>query len=112
MLTWDDMLRRSRLVVLFVLVGTLAGADAQPMRDATRGELWYPTHCIGCHSPNAHWRDKKRATGRTNLQAEVRCWQGFSGLGWGDDDVATVALIMPSTTTIACSTGREPVKCR
>lgn len=85
------MLRRSILVVLFVLCGNLADADAQPMRDATRGELLYSTHCIACHSTQVHWRDKKLATDWISLQAEVRRWQKFSGLGWADDDVAAVA---------------------
>ena len=91
MLTGGNMLRRSILVVLFVLCGNLADADAQPMRDATRGELLYSTHCIACHSAQVHWRDKKLATDWISLQAEVRRWQGFSGLEWGDDDVAAVA---------------------
>lgn len=90
-LTGDDMLRRSILVVLFVLFGNLADAGAQPMRDATRGELLYSTHCIACHSAQVHWRDKKLVTDWISLQAEVRRWQKFSGLGWGDDDVAAVA---------------------
>lgn len=85
------MLRRSILVVLFVLFGNLADAGAQPMRDATRGELLYSTHCIACHSAQVHWRDKKLVTDWISLRAEVRRWQGFSGLGWGDDDVAAVA---------------------
>ena len=91
MLTGGNMLRRSILVVLFVLFGNLADAGAQPMRDATRGELLYSTHCIACHSAQVHWRDKKLATDWISLRAEVRRWQGFSGLGWGDDDVAAVA---------------------
>lgn len=85
------MFRRSILVVLFVLFGNLADAGAQPMRDATRGELLYSTHCIACHSAEVHWRDKKLATDWISLRAEVRRWQGFSGLGWSDDDVAEVA---------------------
>ena len=85
------MLRRSILVVLFVLFGKLADAEAQPIRDATRGELLYSTHCIACHTAQVHWRDKKLVTDWISLQAEVRRWQKFSALGWGDDDVAEVA---------------------
>lgn len=87
----NGMLRRSILVVLCVLSGNLANAAAQPMRDATRGELLYTTHCLACHSAQLHWRDKKLATDWVSLQSEVRRWQKFSGLGWGDDDVAAVA---------------------
>jgi mono/diheme cytochrome c family protein len=60
------------------------------MRDATRGELLYSTHCIACHSTQVHWRDKKLVTNWTGLRTEVGRWQKFAGLGWGDDDVAAV----------------------
>jgi len=86
-----NMLRRSILVVLSVLFGNLADADAEPIHDATRGELLYSTRSIACHSAEVHWRDKQLATDWSSLQAEVRRWQGFSGLGWGDDDVAEMA---------------------
>ena len=85
------MLLRTILAVLFVLFGHLPDADAQPMRDATRGELLYSTHCIACHNDQVYWRDKKVVTDWTSLQSEVRHWQGLSGLGWADDDVAEVA---------------------
>ena len=85
------MLRRSLLAVLFVLSGNPADAGAQPMRGASRGELLYSTHCIACHSTRVHWREKKLATDWTSLQAEVRRWQGVSGLGWSNEDIAEVA---------------------
>lgn len=88
------MLGRSLLVLLFLVSGNLAVAQAQPVRDATRGELLYATHCIACHSAEVHWRDKKLATNWTSLQAEVRRWQQVSALGWSDDDVAEVALYL------------------
>ena len=87
----DDMLGRSLLGLLFVVSGNLAVAQTQPVRDATRGELLYTTHCIACHSAQVHWRDKKLATNWTSLQAEVRRWQQASALGWSDDDVVAVA---------------------
>ncbi len=86
-----NMFRKSILIVLSVLFGNPANADAQPIRDATRGELLYSTHCIACHSAKVHWRDKQLVTDWTSLQAQVRHWEGFSGLGWGDDDVVQVA---------------------
>ncbi len=84
------MLRRSIPVALFILFGSLTNVDAQPMRDATRGELLYSTHCIACHSTQVHWRDKKLVTNWTSLRTEVGRWQKSTGLGWGDDDVAAV----------------------
>jgi len=91
MLKGNNMLQKSALAMMFILFGSLAYADAQPLRDATRGELLYSTHCIACHSAQVHWREKKLVTDQASLQAEVRRWQGFSGLGWSDDDVAEVA---------------------
>lgn len=83
------MLRRAILTVLFVF--SLSNAAAQRMRDATRGELLYSTHCIACHSAQVHWREKRRATDWASLQSEVRRWQGVSGLGWSNEDIAEVA---------------------
>ena len=85
------MLRSSVLAVLFVMFGNLPDADAEPTHDPTRGELLYTTHCIACHNTQVHWRDKKLVTDRASLRSAVRHWQGFSGLGWTDDDVAEVA---------------------
>jgi len=86
-----NMLSRSVLFVLFILFGNLAIADTQTMRDPTRGELLYSTHCIACHSAQAHWREKKIATDWTRLESQVRRWQAVSGLGWNSEDIAQVA---------------------
>lgn len=85
------MVQRLILVALFVLLGNLADAGAQPVRDATRGELLYSTHCIACHSAEVHWRDKKLAKDWKSLRAEVRRWEKLSGLAWSDGDVTAVA---------------------
>ena len=85
------MLRRSILVVLFGLFGNFAAGAEQPTRDASRGELLYTTHCIACHTTQVHWREKKLATDWRSLQSEVRRWQGASGLGWSNQDIAEVA---------------------
>jgi len=111
-LTGDDMLRKSILAVLFVLFGNLADADAPPLRDATRGELLYSTHCIACHSSEVHWRDKKLVSDRASLQAEVSRWQGLSGLGWNDDDIAEVARYLNALhSAMPRRTDRGLVKC-
>jgi hypothetical protein len=85
------MLRTSVLAMLFVFFGSLHAAHAQTIRGASRGELLYSIHCIACHDAHVHWRDKKLATDWTSLRSEVRRWQEYSGLGWGEDDVAAVA---------------------
>jgi len=88
------MLYRSIFAVLFILFVNLASAGTQPMRDITRGELLYSTHCIACHNLQVHWRDKKLTGDWMSLRAEVRHWQKLSGLGWGENDVETVALYL------------------
>ncbi len=85
------MLRRSKLVVLGVLLAALAEVHPAFAESASRGELLYSTHCIVCHNTQIHWRDKKLAKDWTTLQAEVQHWQKFTGVGWSDDDVTVVA---------------------
>ena len=83
------MFRRSMLAALFVLSGNATGAEAQ--RDASRGELLYSTHCIGCHGAQVHWRAKSLVSSWATLQAQVVRWQEVAGLKWGNEDVAEVA---------------------
>ena len=81
----------SRLLLVLLLLGYLAAADAQPTRVVSRGELLYATHCIACHSVQLHWRDKNVVTDWKTLQSEVRRWQEMAGLGWSNEDIAEVA---------------------
>ncbi len=82
---------QSILVAVFIVFGNLADANAQPVRAVARGELLYSTHCIGCHSAQAHWRDKKIVIDWTSLRSEVRRWQSNTGLAWSNQDIAEVA---------------------
>lgn len=84
------MLQRSLLVVLLVLSGNCAAADAQPLRDPTRGELLYTTHCIACHDLQVHWRDKRLVKNWRSLRTEVYRWQKTASLRWNDADIAAV----------------------
>lgn len=59
--------------------------------DQPRGELLYTTYCVGCHSTQVHWREKKLATDWTSLQFQVRRWQRNTGLGLGEDDISAIA---------------------
>ncbi len=59
--------------------------------DEPRGELLYSTYCVGCHTTQVHWREKKLATDWTSLKAQVRRWQQNSGLGLSEDDIAAIA---------------------
>jgi mono/diheme cytochrome c family protein len=80
---------RASLAVL-ALAAAPVPAQTVPGSDASRGELLYKTHCIGCHSTQVHWRDKKLADDWTSLTAQVRRWQTNTGLGWSDEEIADV----------------------
>ncbi|MEO8441278.1 MAG: hypothetical protein ABI547_02210 [Betaproteobacteria bacterium] len=85
------MHKRSIFAALLVAAGNAAGADALQARDASRGELLYSTHCVGCHGAQVHWREKKLVTDWASLQAQVNRWETVSGLKWGNEDVAEVS---------------------
>jgi len=90
------MLRRSILAVLLVVSGNIPYAYSESIRNESRGELLYATHCIACHDKEVHWRDKALVTDFASLKSEVRRWQSVVGLGWGEDDVAEVARYLNS----------------
>ncbi len=69
----------------------LAAAQTTPEVATSRGELLYSTHCIGCHTAQIHWRDKKLATDWASLKEQVRRWAINTGLTWGDDDILAVS---------------------
>lgn len=69
-------------------------APAAQAQSQSRGELLYNTHCIACHTTQAHWRDRKLATDWRTLQAEVRRWQAIGQLRWNDDDVLAVTAYL------------------
>jgi mono/diheme cytochrome c family protein len=78
-----------------VLVGVLALAAVAQAE--SRGELLYSTHCIACHTSQAHWRDKKVATDWISLKAEVQRWQATAMLQWNEEDVLEVTRYLNDT---------------
>lgn len=90
-LTGGNMLIKSIVILLLALIGNIADVDAQTMRNSTRGELLYSTHCVVCHDTQIHWRDNKTSTDWISLRAEVRRWQKLSALNWDNDDITVVA---------------------
>lgn len=56
-----------------------------------RGALLYDTHCIGCHTAQAHWRDRRLVTDWPSLRDQVRRWQDLQRLNWSEDDITRVA---------------------
>jgi mono/diheme cytochrome c family protein len=66
-------------------------ATAQTTPADSRGELLYRTHCVGCHTTQVHWREKKLASDWKSLAAQVERWQMNAKLGWNAEDVGAVA---------------------
>jgi len=62
-----------------------------------RGELLYSTNCLGCHTEQMHWRDKKLAKDWQSLILEVRRWQEFSKLDWSVNDIEMVSRYLNAT---------------
>ena len=72
------------------VAGALSAA-AQPTPKDSRGELLYSTYCVGCHTTQVHWRDKRLATDWLSLRAQVRRWESNIGMNWSDNDIVAVA---------------------
>lgn len=87
--------RRCLVAAAMALAGLAAQAQTTPV--PSRGELLYTTHCIACHSAQMHWRSNRRAHDWDSLKAQVRLWQGNSGLRWDEADIAEVAGYLNDT---------------
>ena len=87
--------RRCLVPAAMVLAGLAAHAQTTPVPG--RGELLYTTHCIACHSAQMHWRSNRRAHDWESLKAQVRLWQGNSGLRWDEADISEVAGYLNDT---------------
>jgi mono/diheme cytochrome c family protein len=87
----SDNFRDLILAVLFISFGNFVCAAEPPMRDNSRGELLYSTHCLSCHSDQIHWRKSKHANDWASLKSEVNRWQGVLSLKWSNEDIENVA---------------------
>ena len=81
--------------IALMLVVASASGEGERIGEP-RGELLYSTYCIGCHTTQVHWREKRLATDWTSLKAQVRRWRENIGLGLEEDDVAAVAWYLNS----------------
>lgn len=81
-----------RSLIGAALTVAFAAASAESLGASdSRGELLYSTYCIGCHTTQVYWREKKLATDWISLDRQIRRWQSNVGLSLGDDDVAAIA---------------------
>lgn len=85
------------LLVLAVLAGSGVAAHAQAVPAQSRGQMLYETHCISCHTTQVHWRNDRQAQDWESIKANVRRWQGNTGLQWGEADIAEVARHLNDT---------------
>lgn len=70
---------------------SLAHADEQTGKDASRGKLLYSLHCISCHNEQKHWLANKKVSDWPSLVSQVRLWQSISNLKWDNNDIDSVA---------------------
>ena len=91
---------RSGSWALLMLAAALHGAPVMAQTAApaaSRGELLYGTHCIGCHTTQVHWREQRLATDWRTLKEQVARWQQRERLAWADDDITEVARHLNDT---------------
>jgi hypothetical protein len=70
-----------------MLVGIQAALAQDPATGEPNGELIYKTYCIGCHTTEVHWREKRLATDWASLKFQVRRWLDNNGIGLSEGEV-------------------------
>jgi hypothetical protein len=69
----------------------IEGALAQGLPTVEpNGELIYKTYCIGCHTTEVHWREKRLATDWGSLKFQVRRWLSNNGIGLSEDEISAL----------------------
>ena len=87
------------VVAVALLAGCASGGAPAPeaagsAADPARGALLYDTACAGCHTTQAHWRDKRVVRSWGDLVYQVTRWQQAAGQRWSADEVADVAAFL------------------
>jgi hypothetical protein len=62
--------------------------------DVQRGRLLYETHCIACHTTQAHWRDKHIVKSWADLLYQVTRMQKNAGQDWSSTEISDVAAYL------------------
>ena len=84
----------SALIGTALMLAAALTASAAPNAGASRGELLYTTYCIGCHTTQVHWRDRRQARNWDTLKAEVARWQKTAGLALDATDIDALAAYL------------------
>ena len=74
-----------------LMLGIQAALAQGPVTVEPNGELIYRTYCIGCHTTEVHWREKRLATDWKSLKFQVRRWLNNNGIGLSEDEVTALA---------------------
>ena len=67
---------------------------AATIADVERGRLLYETHCIACHTTQAHWRDKHIVRSWADLLYQVTRMQNNAGQEWSMTEITDVAAYL------------------
>src|SRR5215471_12293925 len=62
--------------------------------DVQRGRLLYETHCVACHTTQAHWRDKHIVKSWADLLYQVARMQKNAGQDWSSGEIGDVAAYL------------------
>ena len=89
----DMAIQRWALAALIGSIGFghIGAAFAQSKIEPTGAALMYEAYCTACHDAQVHWREHKLAADWPSLVAQVRRWQGTTGLQWSEQDIEAVA---------------------
>ena len=86
---------RPLLCSLLLTVGcTAVACAADTAADVERGRLLYDTHCIACHTTQAHWRDNHIVQSWADLLYQVTRMQNNAGQQWSMAEITDVAAYL------------------
>ena len=77
-------------------IGTANTVEGQALAsaDVQRGRLLYETHCVACHTTQAHWRDKHIVKSWADLLYQVARMQKNAGQEWSSVEIGDVAAYL------------------
>jgi len=78
----------------YVVGGSLQENEVLAAADVPRGRLLYETHCIACHTTQAHWRDKHIVRSWADLLYQVTRMEKNAGQDWSSVEIRDVAAYL------------------
>jgi mono/diheme cytochrome c family protein len=98
----QSLVRTCLVSLALAASGAAIAADEQPATaaaegDTARGRLLYETHCVTCHTTQAHWREKHLVKNQGDLVYQVTRWQKNAGQNWSSEEINDVAAYLNAT---------------